>query len=177
MSIRIVKAESEHVHGIQEVFYRTWLDTYPNKEFGITIDDVEDRFKGRNSTGRIEKRRRDIENPVPGRKFLIALDGEKVIGVCCATKGQWENRLDAIYILPEYQGTGVGTQLWKQIEKFFGRSKDILVGVATYNDRAINFYRKLGFIDSGHRYTEERLRMKSGAVLPEMDMVLKASAK
>lgn len=171
MSIKIEDARPEHVEGIQEVFYRAWLATYPNEEAGITIDDVEDRFKDRNSEEKLAKRREDILNQDLNKKIIVALDGHKIVGVCRATKDEKENRLSAMYVLPEYQGQGIGTQLWNEIRDFFDRSKDILVGVATYNQKAINFYTKLGFEDSGRRYTEERLRMKSGAILPEMDMV------
>ncbi len=172
MSIKVEEARPEHVEGIQEVFYRAWLDTYPNEDAGITIDDVEDRFKDRNSEERLNKRREDISNLDANKKFLVALDGEKVVGLCRATKNEKENRLNAIYVLPEYQGKGIGTRLWKELKSFFDPLKDIVVGVATYNQKAINFYSKLGFTDTGHRYTEERLRMKSGVVLPEMDMII-----
>lgn len=35
----------EDIIQIQEVFYRTWLETYPNKEAGITRQDIEEYFK------------------------------------------------------------------------------------------------------------------------------------
>jgi len=159
---------------IQEVFYRAWLDTYPNEEAGITVDDVEDRFKDRKSEERLNKRRNDILNLDAHTKILVALHGEKVVGICRAMRDHKENRLNAFYVLPEYQGKGVGTRLWNEVKGFFDQTKDIFVGVATYNSKAINFYLKLGFVDSGRRYTEDRLRMKSGAILPEMDMVISA---
>lgn len=176
MEIKIEDARSEHVEGIQEVFYRTWLSTYPNEEFRITVSDIEDRFKDRNSPERLERRREDIVHLGESRKFLVALDGGRVVGVARALRGETENRLSAIYVLPEYQGRGIGTRLWSAIREVFDPSKDILVGVATYNQHAIDFYTKLGFEDSGERYTDERYRMKSGSLLPQMDMVLRAKA-
>jgi ribosomal protein S18 acetylase RimI-like enzyme len=174
MKIEIADVRPEHVEGIQEVFYRAWLATYPNDAAGVTVDDVEDRFKERNSKERLAKRREDIASVDPDKRFLVALDGERVIGLARASKNEKENRLNAIYVLPEYQGKGVGTKLWNEIKSFFDPTKDVVVGVATYNEKAIGFYTKLGFIDSGRRYTEEGLRLKSGAILPEMDMVIRA---
>jgi hypothetical protein len=53
---------------------------------------------------------------------------------------------------------------------FFSEST---VEVATYNSNAIAFYKKLGFIETGRRFTNEKTRMKSGSIIPEMEMVIK----
>jgi ribosomal protein S18 acetylase RimI-like enzyme len=159
---------------MQEVFYRAWLDTYPNVEAGISIDDVEDRFKGRQSEEKLAKRREDIINHDENKKYLVALDGDKVVGLCRAERKEKENHLNAIYILPDYQGRGIGTMMWNEIKLFFDPKKDTVLGVAEYNQKAINFYSRLGFVDTGRRHKEEWTKMKSGAMLPEMDMVLVA---
>jgi len=176
MNIKITDARPEHVEGIQEVFYKAWLGTYPNAEHGITVDDVEDRFKDRMSDDRLNKRRENIASPDSNNKFLIALDGDTVVGVCRAKKEELINRLGAIYVLPEYQSKGVGTMLWQEVRSFFDPTKDIVVSVAVYNQKAVGFYSKLGFVDTGKRFTEERLRMKSGALLPEMEMRISAGS-
>ena len=173
MKIIVEEAKPEHVEGIQEVFYRTWLDTYPNEEAGITVEDIEARFKGANAEEKLAKRRADILNLQPNKKYFVALDGQKVVGICRGEKNEKENRLNAIYALPGYQAQGIGTQLWSEIKTFFDPLKDIYLGVATYNQKAIDFYSKLGFQDTGKRYTEEWTRMESGATLPEMDMVIR----
>jgi hypothetical protein len=96
MNIKIEEARPEHVEGIQEVFYRAWLDTYPNAEAGVTIEDIEERYVGRNSEERLAKRRADILNLQSNKKYLVALDGDKVVGLCRAEKTEKENRLNAI---------------------------------------------------------------------------------
>jgi ribosomal protein S18 acetylase RimI-like enzyme len=156
------------------VFYRTWLTTYPNAEAGITVEDIQDRWKDRNAPERLARRRAEIEKNDPNQKFIVATDDDKVVGVCVATKNDDVGRLNAIYVLPEYQGQGIGRLLWNEVKRFFDPNKDIVVGVATYNTDAIGFYTKLGFVDSGHRYTDDRFKMKSGTAIPEMDMVLVA---
>ncbi len=76
-----------------------------------------------------------------------------------------------LYILPEYQGKGVGKMFWGECVKYFDNNKKIIVQVATYNTGAIKFYEKLGFKDNGKRFSEERLRMPISRVLiPEMEM-------
>ncbi len=49
-----------------------------------------------------------------------------------------------------------------------------IVHVARYNKKAIDFYRSLGFEETFKRWEDERSRMKSGAILPLLEMVLKA---
>ncbi|MFA6278776.1 MAG: GNAT family N-acetyltransferase [Candidatus Paceibacterota bacterium] len=168
----IQKAVPEDALGVGEVFYKTWLATYPNEEFGITVDDIEDRWKDRNKADGSR-----IRNAPDNELLLTAKDGDKIVGVCRAVKHTDKNNLQAIYILPEYQGQGLGNSFWKEALKFFDPKKDITVEVAIYNANAIEFYEKLGFKDSGKRFSNERLKMKSGAILPEMEMVIKASER
>jgi ribosomal protein S18 acetylase RimI-like enzyme len=51
-----------------------------------------------------------------------------------------------IHILPEYQGKGIGSNIINEIIKY-GRKKkkDIFLYVIKYNDKALKFYKKLGF--------------------------------
>ncbi len=170
---KIEKARPEDAEGILEVFYRTWLATYPNEEAGITIHDIEERWKDR--AERIEKRRSEIRAADPSQQIFVAHADEIVVGVCRVSKEEKSGHLDAIYVLPEYQGQGIGVELWKSAKEFLGEERDVFVGVATYNKNAVRFYSGLGFVDTGRRFEEERLRMKSGANIPQMEMVLKAT--
>ncbi len=173
MGIQISTPKTDQdLHDIQEVFFQTWLVTYPNKELGITREDIELQFKDRHSPETLEKRRQGLCNPPKERPFFIAKDGEKVVGVCRVNLHDDKNQLQAIYVLPECQGKGVGYKLWQHAQTFFDPKKPTIVQVATYNEQAINFYKKLGFIDTGKRLTEERHRMPiSNTLIPEMEMV------
>lgn len=176
--ITIQKPTAEDIYGVQDVFYETWLKTYPNEEFGITKEDVEERFKDRFSLEKIEKRLAGMLNLGDDQLFLIAKDEEKVIGICKLEKLEEVNNLGAIYVLPEYQGRGVGEKFWEQAREFFGDRRDIIVRVVTYNSGAIGFYKKIGFVDTGKRFTEENYRMPiSGKMFPEMELVIEAKNK
>ncbi len=37
--IKILEAVPEDAEGTVNVYYKTWLDTYPNEEFGVTRED------------------------------------------------------------------------------------------------------------------------------------------
>jgi hypothetical protein len=43
--IKLVVPKPEDTWAITEVFYKSWLLAYPNEKYGITVDDIEDRFK------------------------------------------------------------------------------------------------------------------------------------
>ncbi len=173
VGLEITYATPDDVLDIQNVFYKTWLTTYPNEEIGITVEDIEDKFKDAFSEDTLQKRRESIQNMSEDIKLLVAKDNEKVIGICRLTKREKINQLQAIYVLPEYQGMGIGYKFWNEALKFFDDKKNILVQVAEYNRQAIEFYKKLGFVDNGRRFTEERHRMKSGALIPEMELEIK----
>jgi ribosomal protein S18 acetylase RimI-like enzyme len=172
--IKICEPTVEDAIGSIEVQYQAWLATYPNEKVGVTIEDIKDRYKKAFEGERLEKRKKLITHPEQNEKFIIAKEGEKVVGMCYGDIQEDKNQLRAIYILPEYHGQGIGTKLWEAILPLFDKNKDTYVEVADYNEKAINFYRKLGFVDTGKRFQEERFRMKSGAIIGEMEMVLRA---
>jgi GNAT superfamily N-acetyltransferase len=174
LKINLTSASFEDVKGIQEVFYKTWLLTYPNKELGITLDDIEERFKDSFSDEALAKRWKRVQG-AQNEKLIIAKEGGKVVGLIRVLFNPDNNQLQAIYILPEYQGKGIGTLLWKEASKYFDPKKTTIVQVAIYNANAIGFYKKLGFKDNGKRWSDEKLRMKSGSIIPQMEMEIKAS--
>ncbi|HYD91952.1 MAG TPA: GNAT family N-acetyltransferase [Flavobacterium sp.] len=173
MSITVTDAEIKDVLGIRKVFYETWLVTYPNEELGITRDDIEDRYKDAFTKEKLKKQEDQIKNLPANQKLLVAKDADKVVGVCRIIKHEDKNQLQAIYVLPQYQGKGIGKMFWNEALRFFDKDKPTFVEVATYNTKAIEFYKKLGFSDTGKRIHDENFRMKSGNILPEMEMSLK----
>src|SRR5688572_14658396 len=106
--IEIAPASPEDVVGMQEVFYKTWLATYPNEEVGVTVDDVEDFYKDSLTEETLTKRRERIAKPPEGESLLLAKIGGKVVGLCRVQKSKDRNQLRALYVLPDFQGKGVG---------------------------------------------------------------------
>jgi GNAT superfamily N-acetyltransferase len=172
--IKISPASPDDVRGVQEVFYRTWLATYPNKEAGITVEDIEYMYKDAFSEEVLLKRAERMTHLPNGTKFFMAKEGGKVVGVCTAVRREDKNQLQAIYVLPEYQGKGIGSMLWREAQKFFDPTKETIVQVADYNLGAIEFYKKLGFVDSGKpHWNSDKFKMKSGAMITEIEMTLR----
>lgn len=174
LEIQITDARPEDAEGINNVYYKTWLDTYPNKEVGITVDDVEDSFKDSFTEDHLNQVRERIINNPESTKRLVAKEGDLVVGVCVAVRNEDNNQLRTIYVLPEFQGKGIGRKLWDEVKSIFDPTKDTIVHVATYNTKTVEFYKSLGFEDTGKRFTDEKFRMKSGSILPQMEMAIKA---
>ena len=117
--ITISIATARDAEGMGKVFYKTWLATYPNEEFGITVDDIEDRFQDRSTKEGIKKASERISNPPEGSTTFVAKEGDMIVGVCKILVSEKGNRIGAIYVLPDYQGWGIGRKLWEQALKVF----------------------------------------------------------
>lgn len=172
--IKILDAVPDDALGITNVFYKTWLATYPNKEKGITVEDIEDSYRDEFSEEKINNLKELIKNLPKNKKRLVAKQGNLIVGACTIIKNDNFNHLRTLYVLPEFQNKGIGTILWEEAKKFCDPKKDTIVQVADYTERSINFYKKLGFVDTGRRITNESERLKSGAIITEMEMVIKA---
>ncbi len=176
IKVTIERAQPNDAEEIQNVFYKTWLATYPNSETGVTVDDVHEHYKERLTPEGIEKSRKRIEEGLElvNQRFFVARVDKKIVGVCLANTHDDKNQLTAIYVLPEFQGKGIGYKLWDEVLKFIDHTKDTTVEVVVHNNNAIEFYKRLGFEDTGRRWADEKFKMRSGAIFHEMEMKIKS---
>lgn len=173
-TIQIAEAKSEDALGITTVLYKTWLETYPNEELGITREAIEESYKDHFTEERIKKLEERILHQADNEKRLVAKENDQIVALITVIRNDQSNQLKSLYVLPEYQGRGLGTRLWNEAKKFIDLQKDTLVNVATYNHKTIDFYSKLGFVETGKRWVDSKWNDRCGADLPEMEMVLKA---
>lgn len=79
--------------------------------------------------------------------FYVVCDDEKIIG-CGAIGSYWgkedESSLFTIFVLPEYQGRGIGRKIIETLEQdeYFFRAKRIEIPSSI---TAVEFYRKMGY--------------------------------
>ena len=79
--------------------------------------------------------------------FYVVEDNDTIIG-CGAIGPYWgsetESSLFTIFVLPEYQGMGIGRKIIETLEQdeYFLRAKHIEIPASI---TAVNFYRKLGY--------------------------------
>ena len=87
-----------------------------------------------------------IDRAASGHMYIVC-DQEKIVG-CGAIAGYWgsttESILLTIFVLPEYQGRGIGSLIIRTLEKdeYFLRAKRIEIPASV---TAVDFYRKMGY--------------------------------
>jgi ribosomal protein S18 acetylase RimI-like enzyme len=129
---------------------------------GYSQDDFETRFS----------KNVPVQIPLESEKYLLAKNGDVIVGFCYVEKEADKNVLHALYVLPQFQHQGIATKLWNSIREFLDSNKPMILEVLSSNAKAIKFYKKLGFVDTGKRFTDERFKSKSGLLLESTEMVL-----
>lgn len=167
--VRATASDLPQIFQLQRV---TWLDTYPNTEHTISIEDIQSKFENL----RLEEIKRwnsryltRINNV--NTFFILAFYDETVVGYCEANINSFEHRIFGIYVLPEYQKMGTGSGLILQALDWLGTKKAIYVNVASYNERAIKFYQKHGFKKTGKSVLDPAGILNSGAIIPEIELI------
>lgn len=166
--VTIVVAAPLDAQGIGDVHTKTWLATYPNEEYGITRADIEAKIESRPP---VERWRKIIENTDETRRVWAAKEQEKIIGFLFAKRGESENVIQAIYVLPDAQAMGVGQKLMNTALEWLGQDKPVSLGVVKYNIQAISFYKKLGFEEDGDVPSSPAATLSNGKEMPEMRMI------
>jgi len=173
--INIEQAVLSEIPDIIQVQKQTWLDTYPTKDFGLTKEDIAKRM-GEPGDAIFKKRIESWQNIVKGtdinKKIFVAKENYKI--VCFAIlSNQDKSTVNALYVLPNCQKRGIGKLL---LEKSLGWMDDqpkIFTYVASYNDKAIKFYKKHGFKATG-KTPKDEFAIKNGLKpIPTIEMVLK----
>lgn len=170
-SIHIREALPDDAEAIRDVQRRTWLATYPNEALGITRADIEARFYEDPATAEARRERRGQSLCTPPYRAWVALDEADVIGFCIVKQDDRENMIEALYVLPDVQGNGIGKWLLQTAIGWLGADNGITLGIASYNEKAIAFYRAFGFASDDSVAPTEAFQLPSGASIPEIKMV------
>lgn len=170
----IEEATPDDAAGVFDVQRKTWIDTYPSEAEGITEEDVRARVEGANGELIPVKAERWRNTIASGERKVYAakVDG-KVVGFVSPNfnEDDQQYRIGALYVLPETQGMGVGHALITKAIEYIGSDKDIYLHVVSYNQNAINFYEKHGFVKTGNEVTGSVAALPSGKHLPELEMM------
>jgi len=155
---------------VKKVTQITWLDTYPNKEYGIEQKDIEEMFRARDTREDLEQRKERIKTLPNKRDFLVAEYEGSVIGFSRIHRLENEYKLSTIYILPEFHRLGIGKRLYEELVAPLDKKIPISVLVASYNKNAIEFYKHLGFAPEPSS-EELSFSLPNGKVIPEIKMI------
>ena len=141
-----VPGDAETICDIRD---RTRLEAYPDAELGITVDGI--RLNAQDKNGefvlhRVAYQRGKLaQDDCSGLTTFVAKARGKVVGyIDPRFDEQGRRRIGAIYVEPEAQGKGVGGKLMQKVLNLYGRDEDIILGVVSYNQNAIDFYKRFG---------------------------------
>lgn len=166
--ISISRPQPEDAEEIHDIVKKSWYLTYVNSEIGVTKEDI-DRIYADDPEAQIRALRNRAIAPRSDEVSLVAKEEEKILGFIRLRILTDSVELVSLYVHPEYNGKGIGTKLWLWALKELPKSKPITVEVASYT-KAVGFYKKIGFVDTGERYTKEKM-LSSGTGMPLMKMV------
>ncbi|NBJ69849.1 MULTISPECIES: GNAT family N-acetyltransferase [Clostridia] len=158
MKLNIRQMEEKDIEAVQEVATTSWHTTYQ----GIIPIEIQDAFLAGAYSKKMLIRR------LKGSHFFIAVVDGKVIGFAnyapVTDKGTME--LAAIYVLPAYQGGGIGSALL-EAGRVISEGAEIIIHVEKENTIGRRFYERKGF-----KALEEFTENFSGHFLQTIRMVL-----
>lgn len=163
--IQILEATLEDVHAIGQIQIAGWLDSYASPENGITTSDIKLKIDQWEKIGdsRIEE-----EFGKPGAYTWIAKIDDQIVGFIGVNKDK--NIIEALFVLPDFQGQGIGSRLLEKALKSLDNSKQISIEVVSYNERAKSLYRKHGFTEDGE-VNDDPITLPNGKIIPKILMV------
>ncbi len=165
-AFKVEGATPDAAPGIAHVRNKTWLATYPSKETGVTREDI--LAKNFESEDQVKRWRKAIESTTGNRRLWVAKDGGNVVGYSQGKKGATENEIWGLYVLPEYQGKGLGGKLLGEVLDWLGDEKPVILSVAAHTP-AVELYKKFGFVESDE--TASETLFDSGASIPSIKMI------
>lgn len=155
---------------------RAWIQTYPNAELGITPEDITRNAQGLNGEF-VPRRIAHLKNKLaiaerPDGSTFVAKVGGKIVGFVDPSIEEGKRRIGALYVDPEFQNMGIGSELIQKALDWHGNN-DIYLEVVAYNQNAIKFYKHLGFSKTDTVVQEEPGRPAFMKSIPVFEMVRK----
>ncbi|WP_442598565.1 GNAT family N-acetyltransferase [Neobacillus sp. D3-1R] len=159
MNLVIRRPRVKDVNQLKELFRLVITDTFHKEGIGHLLEDMKDEIETKNNY-----LNRDIESGGKDRYFLIAQDGDQIIGtieygpaselINQCTNHAWKgmNEVGTVFVHPNYQKRGIGNQLLESMN-------------AALKNRGIKEF----CLDSGYRNAQKIWQKKFG----EPDYLLK----
>jgi GNAT superfamily N-acetyltransferase len=169
--IIISSPQPEDAEGMNEVIKLSWYATYITPEIGITKEDI-DYMYAQNEEKQIQTFRNRASSPKDNDVSLIAKNDRKVVGIIRLVNFADHIRVRTIYVHPNYVGKGIGTMLWNEARKHMPSNKPVIAYPAEHT-KSINWYKKMGFVETGDKELQDETMAISGARLIGVKMILK----
>lgn len=137
MKCTIRNMNKEDINQVQTVAKTSWNSTYE----GIIPLELQERFLNTAYSDEMMVKR------LNGSSLYVAEIGGEIVGFAnfSPVRENREVELGAIYLLPEYQGKGIGTALLQEGIKNVNGAKSVKISVEKENKSGTNFYHAKGF--------------------------------
>lgn len=163
--MKIIEGRREHAEGILDVRRIVRADTYADdasgatREFYLNYNEV--------TPQRIDYEIAQIESETTG--YWVAEEASSVIGYLKACRIP-RQRIEMVHILQAHRGRGIGSELLQQALDWLDLSQPVYLEVVVGNDRALEWYQRLGWRLTGRLLNGTPL--PDGTFVPEHELVL-----
>lgn len=165
MNITIRKAKLSDAQAIVRINKITWLQAYIDIEHNFTKADIESLPWEWFEESWIKR----LQDGDLSRFCFVALSDDEQIGYILGQINNQTLEIKNIYILPEFQGLGIGkklaTLLYSSTQGLYTKS---LAKVAQYNSQAIRFYQSIGFNNKNQIDSFKSNEQKS---IPQLELI------
>lgn len=154
----IEKAKPEEILEIKQLLKDTWVSTFGTYYSAEMIEEITSSW---HDPKRLSEQ---IQNP--DCYFAVARDNAgRIMGIVTARRIENNQtlQLDRLYVLPAFQGKGIGKELLHRASHAFEGVATIFLDVEAKNTKAIEFYKKQGFEE--YDESEETIGDKSFKVI------------
>jgi len=144
---------------------QAWKDAYIVPESGLTEESIDAQLSHflTDTTYRKNTITESLENPDRVLYRVVKNRKDEIVGFMHGSKHEDSTELDAIYLLNEAKGTGVGGKLMEEFLKWADADKPCRLEVFSFNDSSIGFYVRYGF-----EKTDKELPLFRGLPVTEM---------
>lgn len=126
---------------------KAWKETYVVPESGLTEEKVDELLQHllTNTDFRKNTINEALTNPDKVLYRVVKNNNGDVVGFLHGSKHEDYSELDAIYLLNEAKGSGVGGKLMEEFLAWADKDKPSRLEAFTFNSSAIGFYSRYGF--------------------------------
>jgi N-acetylglutamate synthase-like GNAT family acetyltransferase len=167
----ISEATADDAMGIQTVIRESSKGMY--ELCGWSAEDIDKHFNSKTVEQGAEIIAKYIKTFTDANILLVAKDSDgKVVGCCFAEKQDNMNKLELMYVIPDFQGVGLSKKLFSEVYELLNKENDTILDVFSLNSKGISFYKKLGFIETGKKSFDEKYTGSGGEMLEITEMRL-----
>lgn len=145
----LVYPRQEDLASLGEMLAQSWRDTYPSEAHGVSREwvgaEIQSWYEPKARQKWRDAYKDTLRDPIHFFYRVARTADMQVIGFVGGNKLPFSQELRNLYVDKAYHGTGVAHELLQQFLAWTDPMAPITLDVASYNERAIIFYKKYGF--------------------------------